>query len=107
MKRLALFICLLLLTTVVGAPKALRCYDWNGKRYTVVRFDDGTTAEIKGKVTDAESVFLTKATALASAVAVVVKEPVLLESCSLIELKAEIAKRGLTAKDLGLEVAKP
>jgi hypothetical protein len=50
-------------------PKPLSSYDWNGKRYTIMQMADGSRLEVKGKVTDAPSIFLAKATACAVALA--------------------------------------
>lgn len=35
--------------------EVIRSYDWNGKRYSVVRRDDGTQVEVKGEVSMTDS----------------------------------------------------
>jgi len=106
-RKITLMLIAVLAGVALSSPRPLRSYDWNGKRYTIMQMDDGTTLEIKGKVTDTEGVFLAKAIVIASAVPPVEPRIVTLENCTKAEMKAEVARRHYTALDLGLGQVEP
>ena len=101
MKRILVVVVLFgLVAAAAAAPKAVRSYDWNDHRYTVV-VDAGRRVEIKGDL-DMKADAAIAAFALVPAPQVE-SPPVLLATCSLAELTAEIVKRQLTAADLRLK----
>jgi hypothetical protein len=99
--RIVFFFLLLLAGTAWGAITAVRSYEWNGKRYTVCRLDDGSTVEIKGTTAEKADDALVRAAKWQAAMSVKVppadpRTP--LSAYSDAEILAEVKRRGLTGK---------
>ena len=117
-RTLLMILCvlgLLLAGSAWGATKVVRSWTWNNHTYTRVQFDDGSTVDIKGATGEKSVEALSKADVWKTATEAVKTAElavqaalahVYLDEASVEQIKAEVAKRKLTAKDLGLEVAK-
>ncbi len=113
MKRSVVLIVLLFAAclggTAWGVPRILRTFQWNNRQYSVVLMEDGSTSEIKGVLGEKSSEVLAKVQKLVQAQTDVKDIDIpgpLLSQATTEQIKTEIAKRKLTAKDLGLEVVK-
>jgi hypothetical protein len=103
-RTLTIILMSLLLALPAGSsPKILKTYQWNGKQYSRVQLDDGSTVEIKGAVGETPAATLAKVAAPATKTEEVqATAGPLLAQATTEQLAAEIAKRKLTAEQLGL-----
>ena len=104
-------LAVLVVGSAFGATRLVRSDVWNGKQYSRYVFDDGSSVEIKSTIGEMAVDTLVKANAwkatmdAAKALEAVVAADPPLSQATVEQIKAEVAKRKLTAKDLGLEVS--
>lgn len=107
MKRMifATIAMVLMLCPLAMGAKVLRSYDWNGKRYTVIQNDDGSTVEIKHKTSEKPDEALAKAVQWKAAAdeskGKAVAEPNPLAGFSDDQILVEIQRRGLLIEGAG------
>ena len=106
MKRFAMILVLLAAIPAVGGVTILRRYTMGKQSYAVCVLQDGSHADMKVAADAKEGEILAKAQvcsdAIAAAKAIVAADDPSLSRATTEQIKAEVAKRKLTAADLGL-----